>query len=244
MDLVRPDNNLEQGDKVETIVCTGCGKEKPDTDYNWHSKVKQIRRKQCRICQGIAGVEYYKNNINSRKVYLEENREKISNQRSTRLREDEEHAERCRARTRKWQANNRNHINKYLKNRYDNDPNYKMRTVLSARLRYAVVAQNLEKTVGTIELLGCSTQELRQHLEGQFREGMSWDTYGFYGWHVDHIRPCASFDLTQEDQQRACFHYSNLQPLWAKDNLSKGDKWEGEDEVGLYGDGKILIGAV
>ena len=55
---------------------------------------------------------------------------------------------------------------------------------------------------------------------------MSWDNYGIHGWHIDHIRPCASFDLTDPEQQRQCFHYPNLQPLWAFDNLSKNDGWE------------------
>jgi len=54
-----------------------------------------------------------------------------------------------------------------------------------------------------------------------------WDNYGS-GWHIDHIRPCSSFDLSDEEQQRACFHHSNLQPLWVKDNLEKGSKWEGD----------------
>ena len=56
---------------------------------------------------------------------------------------------------------------------------------------------------------------------------MSWDNHGYDGWHVDHIRPCASFDLTDEEQVRKCFHYTNLQPLWAKDNLRKGSEWNG-----------------
>jgi hypothetical protein len=53
---------------------------------------------------------------------------------------------------------------------------------------------------------------------------MSWGNYGLHGWHVDHIIPCASFDLTDPEQQRQCFHYTNLQPLWAEDNLRKSDK--------------------
>jgi HNH endonuclease. len=55
---------------------------------------------------------------------------------------------------------------------------------------------------------------------------MSWDNYGRDGWHIDHIRPCASFDLTDPEQQRQCFHYTNLQPLWAADNIRKGAKWQ------------------
>ena len=73
-----------------------------------------------------------------------------------------------------------------------------------------------------MELIGCSISDLVKHLENQFIEGMSWKNYG--KWHIDHIRPCASFNLLNEDEQRACFHYSNLQPLWAIDNLKKKDK--------------------
>jgi hypothetical protein len=68
-------------------------------------------------------------------------------------------------------------------------------------------------------------EQLRQHLEAQFTDGMSWDNYGRDGWHIDHIRPCASFDLTDPEQQRQCFHYTNLQPLWAADNIRKGAVW-------------------
>ncbi len=71
-------------------------------------------------------------------------------------------------------------------------------------------------------IVGCSGRELAQHLESQFKEGMSWDNYGRSGWHIDHIIPIASFDLTDPKQQKICFHYSNLQPLWAEDNMRKG----------------------
>ncbi len=64
----------------------------------------------------------------------------------------------------------------------------------------------------------------REHLEKQFKEGMTWENHGLYGWHIDHIIPCASFDLTDLEQQKKCFHYTNLQPLWAKENLIKGVK--------------------
>jgi hypothetical protein len=86
---------------------------------------------------------------------------------------------------------------------------------------------NVVKKIKTLELVGCTVPELRQHLEAQFTEGMTWDSYGRHGWHVDHIRPCASFDLTDPEQQRQCFHYTNLQPLWAVDNIRKGAKWDG-----------------
>ena len=64
---------------------------------------------------------------------------------------------------------------------------------------------------------------VKKWIESQFVDGMSWDNHG--EWHIDHIRPCASFDLTDPEQQKECFNYKNLQPLWAKDNLSKGDRF-------------------
>jgi hypothetical protein len=69
-------------------------------------------------------------------------------------------------------------------------------------------------------LIGCSITQLREHIEKQFTDGMSWDNYG--KWHVDHIVPCSAFDLFDASQQQACFHFTNLQPLWAKDNRAKG----------------------
>jgi len=80
------------------------------------------------------------------------------------------------------------------------------------------------KVASTEELLGCSFDVFVEHLQSQFKDGMSWDNRGRAGWHIDHIRPCASFDLSDPDQQRQCFHYTNMQPLWAADNLSKGSK--------------------
>lgn len=79
---------------------------------------------------------------------------------------------------------------------------------------------------GCLEMLGCSILEFRKYLEAQFISGMTWENYGLRGWHIDHKRPCAKFDLTDPAQQRECFHFSNLQPLWAIDNLKKGSKYE------------------
>lgn len=70
-----------------------------------------------------------------------------------------------------------------------------------------------------VGLLGCTIESCRDHLSEQFEEGMSWQNHG--EWHIDHRRPCASFDLTNEEEQKMCFHYTNLQPMWASDNLSK-----------------------
>jgi hypothetical protein len=76
------------------------------------------------------------------------------------------------------------------------------------------------KPSSSIELLGCTVEEARAHIERQLLPGMTWENHG--EWHIDHVRPIASFDLTDPEQVRACAHFTNLQPLWAADNLAKG----------------------
>jgi hypothetical protein len=102
------------------------------------------------------------------------------------------------------------------------DLNFRMLGNLRTRIYHAMKKDTKGKK--TKELLGCSIQELKIYLESKFREGMSWGNYGKYGWHIDHIIPCSMFDLTNLEQQKKCFHYSNLQPLWAVENLKKYNK--------------------
>jgi hypothetical protein len=71
-----------------------------------------------------------------------------------------------------------------------------------------------------MEYLGCTVAELHSHLESQFTEGMNWGNQGANGWHIDHRKPCASFDLTDPEQQLMCFHYTNLQPMWATSDIA------------------------
>lgn len=104
--------------------------------------------------------------------------------------------------------------------RYNLDPQYKLRRRLGNQLY-----KHIKDQTGKFSLVGCSLLELQKHLESQFKEGMSWENYGFYGWHIDHIRPCASFNLADLKEQKLCFHYTNLQPLWWEENLSKGDNY-------------------
>ena len=113
----------------------------------------------------------------------------------------------------------------YMKKRREN-PTYVL--IHNQRIRVWKALKKLKKIDRTLDLIGCTEIELRNHIESKFTDGMSWDNYGKYGWHVDHIRPCSSFDLSEPEQQRQCFHYTNLQPLWAKDNLSKGSHYNPE----------------
>jgi len=109
----------------------------------------------------------------------------------------------------------------YAANRSRNDMSFRITNSLRARVRAAIKNKRGKKSFKTMQLIGCSIAELRQHLEKQFTEGMTWENYG--SWHIDHIKPCASFNLLKEEEQLECFNFKNLQPLWAKDNLRKGN---------------------
>ena len=106
--------------------------------------------------------------------------------------------------------------------RISEDINYKL--LVRCRTRIYQALKGYVKSKRTVSLIGCPVEYLKHHLEEQFQEGMSWDNYG--KWHVDHIRPCASFNFSNESEQLECFNYTNLQPLWAEDNMKKHDKYE------------------
>lgn len=93
----------------------------------------------------------------------------------------------------------------------------------SLRNRIVKALNGILKSEKTINLLGCTINQFRIHLEKQFTEQMNWQNYGSY-WHIDHIKPCASYNLKEEIQQKECFNYKNLRPLEAKENLKKGKK--------------------
>lgn len=108
---------------------------------------------------------------------------------------------------------------------YERNPGARIAKNVATRIRNAIKKENLSQNY-----TGCTTVELKAHLEAQFVEGMCWENYGQYGWHMDHIRPVASFDLTDKKQVLKCFHYTNLQPLWWEDNLSKSSKYVPADD--------------
>ena len=101
------------------------------------------------------------------------------------------------------------------------NPEIVIKERLKARLRNILKYNNINKTMNTLNLLGCDMSFFIKYLESKFKDGMSWDNRNL--WHIDHIRPCASFDLTKPEDQRKCFHYTTLQPLWAEENLRKRD---------------------
>lgn len=108
----------------------------------------------------------------------------------------------------------------YMYNRIENDLGFKILQRCRSRLYKAIKGHT--KSASTQKLIGCTVEHLLNHLESQFTEGMTWDNYG--EWHIDHIKPCSSFNFTKREEQFECFNYKNLQPLWAEDNYRKSDK--------------------
>jgi len=151
--------------------------------------------------------------LQSNKAWRDENKDKVklSNDAYTQKNKEKIKAQKEKVKSKR---------NAHLRMRYKSDVNYKITCLLRHRLWETVV--NDYKIVSVLNLLGCTINELKIHLEQLFKPGMSWKNYG--EWHIDHIRPCASFDLTNPQQQAECFNYKNLQPLWGSENCSKGAK--------------------
>ena len=194
-----------------TKSCTICQIEFPATTDFFHKcsvRSKYGIKSYCKKCGNKKALErYYKNrehNLLKQKEWHYSNREKRIKQ------------------LREYSYANKNRRNEYLKKKKETDIQFKIRKNIRDRMRAAMDGKS--KSKNTIDLLGCSIEEVKIYLENQFTEGMTWNNYGKKGWHIDHILPCASFDLTDPEQQKKCFHYTNLQPLWAKDNYSKRDK--------------------
>ena len=125
-----------------------------------------------------------------------------------------------------WKANRKRLISLKIKKnkiRRKEDHVFRLKENLRRRINCALNFIGVKKTKKTLELLGVPNIEfLKKYLESKFKPGMSWEKRGLI--HIDHIIPCASFDLTDPKQQAKCFHYTNLQPLWSHENLSKGSK--------------------
>ena len=181
--------------------------------------------------------EYRKKNKLKYQDYRIKNKEKINNQRKEYLLKNPEKREKLRERKRKhywdnleyytekskkYKQQNKEIRNKKLSIRLKNDDEYRLRCNLKARIISALKGKG--KSARTMKLIGCNLSQLKEHLASKFKKGMTWKNHSYKGWHIDHIIPCASFDLTCPVQQLACFNYNNLQPLWASDNMRKGAK--------------------
>jgi hypothetical protein len=179
----------------EILVCFTCKEEKQYDLFSLKGKQKPY---ECKTC--------------TNRIYREK---RVSNKEEYNRKKREE-----------WAKNNEKRTaarRKNLQKRRDEDSQYRMKMALHVRLYDAVKRQKGIKSSKTLELLGCTVEDLRLFLETEFVEGMTWENYG--QWHIDHTRPCASFNLEDPEEQKKCFHWTNLQPLWAQDNMRKGAKF-------------------
>lgn len=126
----------------------------------------------------------------------------------------------------KYRADNKSKLSaqswKWAKNKITSCPKYKLAVRIRQRLGKAITS--CAKKGSAVADLGCSIPELKSYLESKFQPGMSWDNWSRTGWHIDHIIPLSSFDLENREEFLKAVHYTNLQPLWAVDNLRKGAK--------------------
>ena len=110
------------------------------------------------------------------------------------------------------------------KKKYENNLQYKLTKQLRVRLNIIFKDYKAEKKASFVELLGCDIKYFFKFKENKFEEGMTLENHGFETWHIDHIIPIKEFYLTDLEEQKKFFHCTNLQPLWAKENLKKGTK--------------------
>lgn len=201
-------------------ICNKCNKKKELSNF-YFRKDNNEYRKECKEC-------FLKI---CKKYRYGKNREKIL---KNKLIWQRKNPEKKREAGKRYFIKNREKINKY--NRYYKREKQSMnaRIIMNYRGRiYKALKKNIGKQNKTLKkyggkqnktlsLLGCSIEFLKKHLEKQFKEGMNWNNYG--KWHLDHIIPCASFDFNDEEQQKKCFNFINLQPLWARENRLKSNK--------------------
>lgn len=196
---------------MRSKTCNKCGKEKNIHNFNKKTKNgKHYLKSQCKSCESEYIKKYYEKNKETIKQYQKKWRQ--------------ENEQGLKERSKQYYENNKEKVNKKniqrQKIRYQEDINYRLTCSLRSRLRDVLKGKN--KSQKTMDILGCSKEELREHLEAQFTKGMSWDNYGKYGWHIDHIIPLSS--AKTEEELIKLFHYTNTQPLWSDENLKKSNK--------------------
>jgi hypothetical protein len=199
--------------------CPKCRKEKNIKEFSKSKNRKDGLCGWCKDCKNISLRKYHKTHKKAERIYRQKHREHL-------LKWKKEDYNKNKSRRKKlgrvYRLSHKNDYADYFRNRRKTDLNFKLSSYMRNSIGRALRGNG--KSENTTRLIGCSIEFLKQHLESKFTEGMTWLNYG--KWHVDHIKPCVSFDLSKPKEQRKCFHYTNLQPLWAIDNLAKGDKYE------------------
>lgn len=185
-------------------TCRQCGLEKHEAEFY---KRGAGLRAECKSCYGASRSNYYKANKDTvdgrNKRYYEKNKESICLYKSA------------------WQKENSEKRRLRLNERYKTEPNFRIAVLLRTRMLNAL--RNAQKFGAALDILGCSVEYFKEYIASKFKGNMTWENRGKV-WHLDHIKPCAKFNLSDESQQRICFHYTNMQPLFVAENLVKGDR--------------------
>jgi len=187
---------------TQTKHCKKCDTTKTVDQFHKNRSSKDGLGSKCKDCYKTYYVENREKALAYKKSYYEENREEVL------------------AKKKVYCEENREKINTWWSNKRATDPTF--RWVRRTRCRLSSILHGTGSHPEALDLLGCTRQEYRDHLESQFTDGMSWDNYG--EWQVDHIIPVSAFDQSKLDERAICWHYSNTQPLWAADNQAKGSK--------------------
>ena len=218
-------------------VCRKCKIEKPFSEYYKAACNKDGYKNTCKICENFQAKlykrEYYKipenrlrmnkvDNISRIRRKLNNpiefiNKKKISDTKYYRLNKDKIDLQKKEYRARTKDARN-TYIRKWQKEQNETNIQFKLARMLRSRVRAAL--KNNKKSGSAVKDLGCSLKFLKDYLENKFKKGMTWDNHG--KWHLDHIKPLIKFDLLDRREFLEAIHYTNLQPLWAKENMSKG----------------------
>lgn len=231
--------------------CKNCCK--LNSDQKKHRKYYRLQKYQNNVDEEIAAVRRYQEKMKSRKddeIPIPKRKKcnkckkiKSSNKfNKTRLQHDglQTYCRECSvklnqanranisARNREYHRKNKERIREYTKNREKNNPIIRIIHSLRNRISSILRSQNAVKSDHTIKLLGCSALQFKKYLESKFLPGMTWDNYGKFGWHVDHIKPLAAFNLLLPAEQRRCFNYKNSQPMWHLDNWRKNSIYKGK----------------
>jgi len=125
-----------------------------------------------------------------------------------------EHREKCKINKRQWDLKHKKERNQYEKNRRETNPIVRLITIVRGRNRSAFKSQGVKKRLHTIESLGCTALEYQNYIQSHLKPGMTMENKGPRKWHLHHIKPVYTFDLRDIEQQKLCFHYTNIIPMW------------------------------
>lgn len=219
-------------------VCSKCNKQKNISEFHKDSSKKDNLYPSCKICVYDYMQKNKQRNYITSKNYRINNKQKLSESkkryRELNVEKEKENyrlwvlnnKEKRQAYMRKYRKDNKDKIKETKENYLEKNPNIALKLKIAKNLRtrisYAFKNKKFIKEDETIKMLGCDFEFLIKHIESLFTSGMNWNNYGIIGWHIDHIIPISS----GKDYKEMCKlnHYTNLQPLWAVDNIKKGNK--------------------